>query len=99
MDNGARYHDIGSEFEITDAPDTPTSFAYGGVVHEWVPFENALMRRKITHVLLALLPLAVAACVYLTLRGAPVLAVASVAMLVTVPLGAVVQYYFHEAAK
>jgi hypothetical protein len=99
MDNGARKDDVGYDFELTEPADMSVSFSRGGIVRDWVPLENALMRRKITYVLLALLPFALIACVYLALRGTPVFAVAAAAMVVTVPLSVVVRYYFYEAAK
>jgi len=99
MESGARDHDVGNDFEVTDSADVQTPCVHGGIVRDWVPLENALMRRKITYVLLAALPFALAACVYLASRGTPVLAVLAVAMLVTAPLSVAVRYYFYEPAK
>jgi hypothetical protein len=99
MASGAPEHDIGKDFEIADPADWRTPAAHGGTVPDWLPLENMLMRRRITHILLVILPVALAACVYAMSQGAPALSVLAIALLVAAPLGVAVRYYFHETAE
>jgi len=93
--------EVGTDFEIEEVgeEDQRTTAPYGGFVREWVPVENARMRRRIVNVLLVALVISVVACAFLLSQGVAPLVVVPFVFLVSQPFRRIIKYYFHEGVR